>query len=138
MMEMLVQILSLAVMTAVIVCMYLQRKPKKRRNGEPPLIVDVELAEEDVTPTLIQELMACNLAMKRRLIAVAETGNTDECEELQRRIMQNNQFIIDLFQYDGKLKDMMNSNQDMEHKKADNDNIPELKKVIGRQQRLDV
>lgn len=82
--------------------------------------------------------MACNLAMKRRLIAVAETGNTDECEELQRRIMQNNQFIIDLFQYDGKLKDMMKSNQDMEHKKADNDNIPELKKVIGRQQRLDV
>ena len=52
--------------------------------------------------------------------------------------MQNNQFIIDLFQYDGKLKDMMKSNQDMEHKKADNDNIPELKKVIGRQQRLDV
>lgn len=100
-----------------------------------PLIVDVELAEEDVTPTLIQSLLSSNLAMKRKMITVIEDGDMDGCTELQNQIICNDDFILQLFDFDEKIRSCFHEKDD---KKTDKD-ISSLKEgMIRKQQRLDV
>lgn len=108
---------------------------KEKKIGIPSLVVDVEMAEEDVTPTLIQSLLSSNLAMKRKMITVIEDGDMDGCIELQNQIICNDDFILQLFDFDEKVRSCLHEKDD---KKTEKD-ISSLKEgMIRKQQRLDV
>ena len=100
-----------------------------------PLIVDVELAEEDVTPTLIQSLLSSNLAMKRKMIAMIEDGDMDTWAKLQDQIICNDDFILKLFDFDEKVRSCLHEDDDRKEEK----DISSLKEgMMRKQQRLDV
>ena len=133
---MILQIVLIALALIIIVMLIKQRNGREKKEESMPLILDVEIKEDEVTPTLIQTLLLCNLAMKRKLIAISEDGNMDECVRLQNQVIQNYKFIVDLFEYDKKLKEKMQVGSKSNENMKEND-IPLFKEGIGKQ-RLDV
>lgn len=112
-----------------------QHPAKEKKNGTPSLVLGVEMAEEDVTPTLIQSLLSSNLAMKRRMITVIEDGDMDSCTKLQNQIICNDDFILQLFDFDEKVRSCLHEKND---KKTEKDIFSLKEGTIRKQQRLDV
>lgn len=135
-MEIIMQLILIILMLLIIFMLRPHKKRKEKKNTDIPLIVDVEIPEEDVTPTLIQSLLSSNLAMKRKLITVIENGNMTESYRLQKKIVENNQFIVDLFEYDKKLKEKINIDNEEETQKEIKQSEPVLKNML-RKQRMD-
>ena len=134
-MQIILEIIIIILGTILVINEVIKHRPVKEKKIRMPLIVDVELAEEDVTPTLIQSLLSSNLAMKRKMITVIEDGDMDGCTELQNQIICNDDFIIQLFDFDEKIRSCFHEKDD---KKTDKD-ISSLKEgMIRKQQRLDV
>lgn len=134
-MQIILEIIIIILGTILVINEVIKHRPVKEKKIRMPLIVDVELAEEDVTPTLIQSLLSSNLAMKRKMITVIEDGDMDGCTELQNQIICNDDFILQLFDFDEKIRSCFHEKDD---KKTDKD-ISSLKEgMIRKQQRLDV
>ncbi|MCR0347767.1 hypothetical protein DWW36_02270 [Erysipelotrichaceae bacterium AF15-26LB] len=134
-MEIILEIIIIMLATILVINEVIKHRPVKEKRIGMPLIVDVELAEEDVTPTLIQSLLSSNLAMKRKMIAMIEDGDMDTCAKLQDQIICNDDFILKLFDFDEKVRSCLHENDDRKEEK----DISSLKTgMISRQQRLDV
>lgn len=134
-MQIILEIIIIILGTILVINEVIKHRPVEEKKIRMPLIVDVELAEEDVTPTLIQSLLSSNLAMKRKMITVIEDGDMDGCTELQNQIICNDDFILQLFDFDEKIRSCFHEKND---KKTDKD-ISSLKEgMIRKQQRLDV
>ena len=134
-MELIVDIIIILLGTGLLINEVKKHWPVKKKSVDMPLVVDVELAEESVTPTLIQSLLSSNLAMKRKMITVIEDGDMNQCAELQSQIICNDEFILQLFNFDEKVRNCL---QDSNDEKATKD-MPSLKEgMVRKQQRLDV
>lgn len=135
-MDILLDIVIILLGAALLIIEIRKHHPVKEKKVEiPSLVLDVEIAEENVTPTLIQSLLSSNLAMKRKMITTVEKGDMDECTRLQNQIICNDDFILQLFDFDEKVRNCLHEKV-VDDKKKD---ISSLKEgMMRKQQRLDV
>lgn len=112
-------------------------KRKKRKSNNVKLIVSPKIAEEEVTPTLIESITASNLELKRQLIVAIGENNIDDWSLLQERIISNNQFILEMFEYDEKIRKYMNGDKkESIDKDIDEDEVMKLIDESFGKQRL--